>query len=469
MSSAQTPGWLLLIACATLLAGAAFVAGSPFKNQSPLDSEASASELSSSTSVYPEEPFVDKPPLPSYDKFDARKWKWADACRKKVGFSIQDSEWPSFLTYKAWDSCQGCLSAGGFAHSNGAYPADNSAESFQVIGDWMRISSLQQGSTSVLSTGNSREHWFNPPRTGTDDRALELEFYVYMDDSDFSKNPAALTRSSWSAMWAFGHGTGEFGWPTGGELDLLEWLPAFDPNTVLGATTGFHNAVSGAYPPCCLKPDGVTYPANADPGNFSFYYGPNSTRYVWPTGSKFATWGQSFNVADTGSRGDTLPADPKTRGNIMHIYARSTTTQFDVWVKPNADPAAPPAITNMTDPGVSFGYAHVFRAYGDFGSNADKTYADAFPDKVGQNARAPHRTATNWHQNMAFVWSIVRFPNPDADAKKLVFYLSDIHIRGGGNSTKAMAPPGTPTANISAATTMQDDVSPCGGWLSGGK
>ena len=32
---------------------------------------------------------------------------------------------------QAWDSCQGCMSAGGFAH--GAlldYPADNSAESF---------------------------------------------------------------------------------------------------------------------------------------------------------------------------------------------------------------------------------------------------------------------------------------------------------------------------------------------------
>ena len=33
--------------------------------------------------------------------------------------------------------------------------------------------------------------------------------------------------------------------PTG-ELDLMEWLPAFGNPTSLGATTGFHNAVSGA-------------------------------------------------------------------------------------------------------------------------------------------------------------------------------------------------------------------------------
>jgi len=50
----SAPGWLLLIACATLLAGAAFVAGSPFKNQSPLDVEASASKLYSKLYVSPE-------------------------------------------------------------------------------------------------------------------------------------------------------------------------------------------------------------------------------------------------------------------------------------------------------------------------------------------------------------------------------------------------------------------------------
>lgn len=166
--------------------------------------------------------------------------------------------------------------------------------------------------------------------------------------------------------------------------------------------------------------------------------------------------------------GDPFPSDRQTRNTVMHVYARCTTTQFDMWVKPNADPSAPPRITNMTDPG-ELGYGHVFRAYGNFGSNRDETYANAFPTKHGQNARAPHRTATNWHQNFAFVWSIVRFPRETVDDKKLVFYMSDIHIRGGGNHTAAMAPPNTPNASIPDATTAQDDIEPCSGWLSGGK
>lgn len=76
---------------------------------------------------YPERPWVNQPLPPTYDKFECREWKWAEQCRQPVRFSIQKSEWPSFLTYKAWDSCQGCLSAGGFAHGGpGGYPADNS-------------------------------------------------------------------------------------------------------------------------------------------------------------------------------------------------------------------------------------------------------------------------------------------------------------------------------------------------------
>ena len=108
---------------------------------------------------------------------------------------------------------------------------------------------------------------------------------------------------------------------------------------------------------------------------------------------------------------------------------------------------------------------------GDFGSNADSTFADAFPDKPGQNSRAPNRTATNWHQNLQFVWSIVRQNTAGSKAatrKKLVFYLSDIHLRGGGGQEAAMAPPNTSAANISAATTDQDAFGPCAGWLSGG-
>lgn len=332
----------------------------------------------------------------------------------------------------------------------------------------MRISSLQQGSTVTLSTANSPQHWFNPPRSGTSDRTLEMEFYVYMDDSDFQESPNDLSLTDWSAFWAFGHGAGQFGWPTGGELDLMEWLPAFGNPTSLGATTGFHNAISGAYPPCCMKPDGVTYPQNATPANYSFHYGPTSSRYVWPDSSKFRTWGQAFNVAEGAPPGDAFISDRKTRGNVMHVYGRFSTTQFDLWVKPNANVSAPPAIDNQTDPGHQYGYAHVFRGYGDFGSNADRTFAHAFPDKPGQNGRAPNRTATNWHQNLQFVWSIVRFPLPAATHKKLVFYLSDIHLRGGGGQNAAMAPPNTSAGNISAATTGQDAVGPCAGWLSGG-
>lgn len=146
----------------------------------------------------------------------------------------------------------------------------------------MRISSLQQGSTATMSTANSPKHWFNPPRDASDDRVLEIEFYAFMDGSDFQHDPDQLTLSSWSAFWAFGHGNGAFGWPTGGEWDLLEWLPAFNPSSsthgCLGATSGFHNAISGAYPPCCMKPDNVTYPANASPTKYSFEYGSNHSR-----------------------------------------------------------------------------------------------------------------------------------------------------------------------------------------------
>eukprot|EP00657_Telonema_sp_P-1_P008133 TRINITY_DN28776_c0_g1_i1.p2 TRINITY_DN28776_c0_g1~~TRINITY_DN28776_c0_g1_i1.p2 ORF type:complete len:104 (-),score=43.04 TRINITY_DN28776_c0_g1_i1:157-468(-) len=92
--------------------------------------------------------------------------------------------------------------------------------------------------------------------------SLEMEWYLYMDASDYAQNPNDLTLTNWAAFWAFGHGTGEFGWPTGGELDLVEWLPAFDPTSsshgCLGAATGFHNSISGAYPPCCMKADNVT-------------------------------------------------------------------------------------------------------------------------------------------------------------------------------------------------------------------
>ena len=80
-----------------------------------------------------------------------------------------------------------------------------------------------------------------------DPRSLLGQWYFVMDATDFGSDLLGLTSQNWAAFWAFGHGTGEFGWPTGGEWDLSEWLPAFVPGSsshaTEGATTGFHNAM----------------------------------------------------------------------------------------------------------------------------------------------------------------------------------------------------------------------------------
>jgi len=428
-----------------------------------------ALSAASTAPTYPENPFVNTSLPDKYDKFLCRDWKWAEKCRGEVRFSIE-SDWPSFLTFQAWDSCQGCKSAGSFAHDNSEYPADNSAASFQVIGDWMRISSLEQGSTVTLSGADNEKYWFNPPRDATDDKPLEIEWYYLMDASDFA-SLSDLTAQNWAAFWAFGHGTGEFGWPTGGEWDLLEWLPAFVPGSsshaTQGATSGFHNAISGAYPPCCMEDDNISYPAGADPETWE-YRTSNTSDYLWPTGSRFRSWGQAMNLAEDKPAGDARGADSQTYNRVVHVYARCTTNTFSIWAKPNADPSAPPQIGPDTDPGADLGYARVFRAHGNFGSNGDTSYSDAFPKAMGQNVRNTSRVATNWHQNMAFVWSIVRFDGTAlANQGKLLFYLSDIHIRGGGHSTVAQPPPGTPAAEIFNATVAQDGVSPCQ-WVSDG-
>ena len=160
--------------------------------------------------LFPEDPFVGVPLPAHYNHSACRQWKWHSEARNKVRFSIAESEWPSFLTWQAWDSCQGCKSAGGCAHrfGGGDYPADNSAQSFQVIGDWMRIASLAQGSTVTVSGSSSKDHWFNPPRTGTTDQPLEMEWYFIMDASDFKADLLGLTKTNWAAFWAFGHGAG---------------------------------------------------------------------------------------------------------------------------------------------------------------------------------------------------------------------------------------------------------------------
>ena len=58
----------------------------------------------------------------------------------------------------------------------------------------------------------------------------------------------------------------------------------------------------------------------------------------------------------------------------------------------------------------AYGYAQVFRAYGDFGSNNDCSFHNAFPMNRAQSNHGPWdgKRCTNWHQNMHFVWSIVR-------------------------------------------------------------
>jgi hypothetical protein len=107
---------------------------------------------------------------------DYRDWRWQPNLDTPVRYAIEQSEWPTFLTYKAWDSCQGCKSA-----SSGDLTKDVSAESFQVKGDWMRVSSRRAGEGVTLSTHASPQTWLNPPRRNTDDTPLEFEWFQYFD------------------------------------------------------------------------------------------------------------------------------------------------------------------------------------------------------------------------------------------------------------------------------------------------
>ena len=219
----------------------------------------------------------------AFGQLPQRSRPWNAQLAQGVRFAVT-SEWPSYLDWRAWDSCQGCRSAS--EHIS----FDSSASSFQVQGDWMRISSERGDAGATLSGADSAWHWFNPPRDGTDDAPLEIEFYFLLDGSAFSADIDALTDQMWGALWAFSHGEGDFGWPSGGEMDLLEWLPKFDARAGgLGATTGFHNVVTGAYPPCCMKADPVMYPHGLQG---SAVVGGDG--FLLPHDSKFSTWGEAM-------------------------------------------------------------------------------------------------------------------------------------------------------------------------------
>ena len=67
-----------------------------------------------------------------------RVWKWNEKCMELPNFAI-DSELPRFLTYQAWDSTQGGAS------SSDLTDKDETAESYQVIGGWQRMTELEAG------------------------------------------------------------------------------------------------------------------------------------------------------------------------------------------------------------------------------------------------------------------------------------------------------------------------------------
>lgn len=491
--------------------------------------------------------------FPELSKSDILKQKyWNKNCRDKVNFLIENSEWPSFLSYSAWnDGCQGCKSVPATSALNDGQE-NNSKDSFQIIGDWMRISQRNSGSFSNISTANSKEHWFNPPRNNTNDKPLEIEWYMYMDGSEWGKTTeeiamSGIVRANWSAFWCFGHGyptnpddlsQNNFGWPYSGEWDLAESLPVFsntnnltdNTKTANGIATGFHNGNSGAYPPCCLKRDGIMYPkpeseidifamppitgkygnelAKLSPKERTQYLIDNNDKLYYYAGAQpgmpsssrpFLTWGQALFKNKFGKYPDipyekeddkdyfkkaihqNLIAASMTYNTPIHCYLRVTTDQAMLYIKINVDPSNPPTLNITSDMSQldvkqlmeENGFLNVFSSYGDFGSNNDTTFLDQFNMNLGQAGMSGPDIPmgpTNWHQNMMFVWSVLtqknnsgRFVNKEGEYdifwKCLTSYLSDIRIRGGGNYTKAQAPPNISDPNLVKIATEGYDSS----------
>jgi hypothetical protein len=412
-----------------------------------------------------------------------RNWKWIDKCTGNVNFMIK-SEWPTFLTWEAWDSCQGCKSA---SYASG----DSSGDSFQVIGDWMRISQRNGGKVSTVSGGSSKEHWFNPPRNESNDKPLEMEWYMYMDASNWGTTEkeiqdSGLTDYNWSAFWAFGHGEmrkGGFGWPNCGEWDIAEWLPSWGgPKGGKGLASGFHNGKSGAFPPSGLKRDGIMYPLI---GDIQAEESTDGSGYLWPgsgQGKSFSNWGDNLNTDKTLSQYDS---DAITYNTVIHSFLRCTTKQINIWAKIDVDPNNPPNLninSSMSNGDVDNllikkGYRCVFSTYGDFGSNHDMTFNNAFKDHDGGKETLGQNEPTNWHQNMFLVWSVILGPYPgpqpneDSYNRPLSFYLSDVHLRGGGNHSKALAPPGIydpELIRLATETTDNSALKVCKGFLDNG-
>jgi len=419
-------------------------------------------------------------PNGSQTDINMRNWTWVPECKTKPNFMIK-SEWPSYLTYEAWDSCQGCKSAGG--------GSDSTATSFQIIGDWLRIAQRNGGDVSIVSGASSKKHWFNPPRNNTLDEPLEIEWYMYLDASNWGKTQeqiiaSGLTDNNWSGFWAFGHGdTDKYGWPQSGEWDMAEWLPTFaGPKDGKGCASGLHNAVSGAFPPCCLKRDDIMFPKVGDIGAEK---SPVGSDLLWSgggSGETFRSWGFLMNKnKDPKWNKDYYTSDAITYNNVMHCFLRCTNNQLTIWAKEEADPRNPPSIHTsplMSNDDVSklfenYNYTCVSNNYADFGSNEDTTFADAFPDRAGYGGKA--NKSTNWHQNMFFVWSVIlshnglRMTEKDGPNyyKPLSFYLSDIHLRGGGNYKKAMGPKGVVDEELIkiATETSPTDVEKICSWL----
>lgn len=405
---------------------------------------------------------------------DPSNWNWVSECQTSPKF-ILDSEWPSFLQKEIWNSCQGCKSAAG--------RTDSSNKTFQIIGDWMRIGCIDGDDSTSISTSEARNFWFNPPRNGTDDRPLELEWYMYMDASSWGKTRDELLNSdissnNWSAFWSFPHGIQvsdsiNFSWPHGGELDFAEWLPSFGA-AGKGLTSGIHNTSTGAFPPCCIRKGDKVVVSDFDGAPVT--HGDKE----WFTNG-FNSWGFNYVKKYEPYIYDYIKkqnldynhamhyADVVSYNNVIHTYVRMTTKQIAIWANFYADPQNPPQISITPDMSneeadslLSMnGFVMVSRAFADFGSSDDKTY-----DGV---------SSTNWHQNFFFVWSAILSQGNTRSVtpiyKPIVFYLSDIMIKGGGNYKKAQAPPNTPPDLIAAATTMSDPTAEqvCNYRYSGGR
>ena len=291
-----------------------------------------------------------------------------------------------------------------------------------------------------------------------------------------------------------------------------------------GVASGFHNGASGAYPPCCLKRDGVMYPKPTKEGfiqisafpaadgpmhtgfaqaskegkgqeflinnNDDIYYFPS---YIseHPEAIPFLSWGEALFVQQNGRepRNDYEQREAAVLpfNNTIHCVLRVTTKAAGLWILWGADPTKDLNVnvnSSMTQEEYgnalsTAGFIQVFSSYGDFGSNNDTSFSSQFSsNKLGQQGMGPFPggnkmlpiKGTNWHQNMMFVWSVImqmnnssRYTNTEGKYTEfwqhMTSYMSDIHIRGGGDYTKALAPADMPSGQDIKIATEETDPS----------